>query len=77
MTMVFTLDYKKNINQGFVNSGVIGYALFIAIHLSTLQTNNLHLLMKYFLILYLQCLFVLYYFYQMCVNRQMQNTQFV
>ena len=48
MMMVFTFDYKKNINQGLVNSGVIGYALFIALHLFTLHTNTLHLFMKYF-----------------------------
>ena len=49
MMMVFTFDYKKNINQGFVNSGVIGYALFIAIHLFALHTNALLLDEKYLL----------------------------
>ena len=48
MMMLFTgcTIYKKNINQGLVNSGVIGYALFIAPHLFTLHTNT-HLLMKH------------------------------
>ena len=50
MMMVFTFYYKKNINQGLVNSGVIGYALFIALHLFTPHSNTLHLFIKDFTI---------------------------